>query len=76
MTSKTFKLDDIWNKKNGSMEPIPPSRRYLSSERYLSDLQFAKDASFYHVLKNSHPSQSLEVVTQDYFRDSMRPYLH
>ena len=76
MSSKTFSLEDIWNKKRGSMEPISPSRRYLSSERYLSDLQFAKDASFYHVLKNSHPNQSLEVVTQDYFRDSMRPYLH
>ena len=67
-------LEELWNEKIEAM--IVPEKQWLTSERYFSDLQFAKDATFYHVLKNSHPTQALELVTQDYLRDSMRPYLH
>ena len=39
-----------------------PQKRVLTSERYVSDYHFSKDATFFHALRNSGP-RSLEVVT-------------
>lgn len=52
-----------------------PVKSKLSSERYLSDAHFSKDATFFHTLRNSM-SVPLEVFTQDYFIDSLRPFMH
>ena len=61
-TSK-MKLDEIWD---GNVEVdalVTPSKSWLTTERYLSDLTFGKDATFFHVLKNGHESKPLEVLT-------------
>lgn len=39
-------------------------------------MQFSKDATFFHILKNGHDKKALEVVTQDYFISSLKPYMH
>jgi hypothetical protein len=55
---------------------VTPKHAVLSSERYMSDAHFSKDATFFHILRNSDPTNSLEVYTQDFFIDSLRPYMH
>lgn len=53
-----------------------PVKSWVSSERYCSDYQFSKDATFFHILKNSHPNKAFEVITQDYLISSLKPYMH
>lgn len=52
-----------------------PQKNTLSSERFISDTHFSKDATFIHVLKNN-ADQPIEVFTQDYFIDSLKPFMH
>lgn len=47
----------------------------LSSDRFISDLSFSKDATFYHNLFNSR-NEPIEVLTQEYFVESLKPYMH
>lgn len=47
----------------------------LSSNRYLSDFSFSKDATYFHNIKNSEDS-TVEVITYDYFIEALKPYLH
>ena len=53
-----------------------PQRGWLTSDRYISDMSFSKEATFFHVLKNTHPKEALEVITQDYLIGSLKPYMH
>jgi hypothetical protein len=69
-------LSEIWDCQTPDDKVLVPAKAWLSSERYLSDLSFARDATFFHILKNAHPNQAFELTTQDYLRDSMRPFLH
>jgi hypothetical protein len=41
----------------------------------MSDTHFSKEATFFHILRNSGTTQ-LEVLTQDFFIDSLKPYMH
>jgi len=48
----------------------------LTTERYVSDTHFSKDATFFHSLRNSLSDETLVVTTQDFFIESLKPYLH
>jgi hypothetical protein len=47
----------------------------LSSNRYLTDFSFSKDATFFHNIKNSE-DYPVDVITHDYFIEALKPYLH
>ena len=66
----TLVSDEFWNRTQ-----IQLKRASLSSNRYLSDFSFSKDATFFHNLKNSEDSP-VEVITHDYFIEALKPYLH
>lgn len=62
--------DDFWKSSEVKLQ-----RSSLSSNRYLSDFSFSKDATFFHNIKNSE-NQPVDVITHDYFIESLKPYLH
>lgn len=49
--------------------------RGVTSARYLSDLHFSKEGVFHHSLTNSLQAEA-EVFVQDFFEDSLKPYMH
>ena len=59
-----------------SEQLLTPQDSPLSSERMVTDLQFSKDGTFVHILRNSDFKDTFEVLTQDYFIGSVRPFLH
>ena len=73
-------LETIWDSMNQMSwrhtGPTEPSKARISSERYVSDAHFSKDGTFFHIIKNSDPEHVVEIVTQDYFTTSIKPYLH
>ena len=48
----------------------------VESERYISDLHFAKEGTFYHKIKNNLESNSVSLVIQEYFPKFLRPFIH
>ena len=56
--------------------PIEPERAIVTSERYMSDCHFSKDATYFHTIKNNDPDHVIEIFTQDYFPTSLKPYMH
>jgi hypothetical protein len=62
--------DEFWR---GS--EIQLKRASLSSNRYLTDFSFSKDATFFHNLKNAE-ELPVDVITHDYFIEALKPYLH
>lgn len=56
--------------KSGSLAPA-----VITSERYLSDRYYSKDSLFYHFLRNGS-DQTMRIVTQDFFYDCVKPFLH
>ena len=57
-------------------EPIRPANATITSERYMSDAHFSKDGTFFHIIKNNDPDHVVEILTQDYFVTSLKPYMH
>ena len=56
--------------------PTEPSKAIVTSERYMSDAHFSKYGTFFHIIKNNDPDRVIEIVTQDFFVTSMKPYMH
>ena len=56
--------------------PIEPERALITSQRYMSDNHFSKDATFFHTIKNNDADHIIEIFTQDYFPTSLKPYMH
>ena len=76
-TSPSVNLREVWEEKlSQKVETVVPTKAWLTSERYCSDLMFATDATFFHILKNNHPTNALDVITQDYLIGSLKPYMH
>jgi hypothetical protein len=50
--------------------------RTLQSERYIADLHFYKEGTFYHRLANTNSRDKLTVKLQEYFPSFIRPFLH
>jgi len=55
-----------------------PTAQSLSSERYISDLQFGKNGLFIHTLQNNDKQERdiTKIDLQDYLTKFFRPYLH
>jgi len=49
----------------------------LYTDRYLSDMHYGKDGTFFHHLRNTNPEKhTLVLYLQDFFIHSVRPFIH
>ena len=49
----------------------------IESERYLSNLHFYKEGTFYHRIKNADKGgKNAVILVQEYFPKWLKPYVH
>ncbi|CDW82854.1 gpi transamidase component gpi16 [Stylonychia lemnae] len=50
--------------------------KQIESERYVSDLHFAKEGTLFHKIKNNMNTDQADLVIQEYLPNFLRPFIH